>query len=639
MRSIDPLGRRRRGALILLAAVLVIAGLVLAATAPAGPSSNNKVDAYGGPTPVAPTNPKTKAECDKYYTAANQLFEARGCRATAAYNGALKKCAKKKGAKKAACKKAAKSAYTKAKAKVAKQKKAEEACQRRVQHGVPEDRSRSAGLPGAVRRAERGSAGVHEEGTERLGLNDRPPGRGVVLAPAPRRGRGAPSHGAAGTGLTPAPSSPRWRASPRSPPWRSPRGRRARGALAGRPRARRARGDHRAERGLDDRRAGRRGPRRGDRARARGARRRRGVGARAVGSCRRAARRGARDGAARPRRHDRAVRAAGAEHLRNLAPVRHLRVPAGAGARLRRSPAGRAVRGDRPAPLARDRRERSAAWLLATTAALTANRAGVGLCALALTAAVALAPRGRGVGPLALTVVLAATASTLVLGGDLAAAEPRRAPAGAAARARRRRRRGPRGARGRGHADALDAGRRACRDASRPRASCSPTAAGRAAAIRATGAPASGAPRSRRRPSVRSRATAPGRSSPQRAPASSTSVPSRPASRTTSGLQEWVELGIAGLLAVIAWYLAVGLLAAARRLAAARGRSAPGAARAARRLAAAARRRRVPAGESARLALGAAWGPGRCGRSPRAGCSGRRTRRGRFRASRTSSRP
>ena len=129
MRISEPLDRRRRGALIALALVLVMAGLVLAATAPAGPSANNKVDAYGGPTPTAPTNPKTKAQCDAYYTAANQLSEARGCRAIASYNGALKRCAKKKGAKKAACKKAAKSAYAKAKAKVAKQAKAEKACQ------------------------------------------------------------------------------------------------------------------------------------------------------------------------------------------------------------------------------------------------------------------------------------------------------------------------------------------------------------------------------------------------------------------------------------------------------------------------------------------------------------------------------
>ena len=129
MRTSGPLDRRRRGALIALAVVLVLAGLVLAATAPAGPSANNKVDAYGGPVPTVPKNPQTKAECDAYYTAANQIAEARGCRATASYNGALKRCAKKKGAKKAACKKAAKSAYAKAKAKVAKQAAAEKACQ------------------------------------------------------------------------------------------------------------------------------------------------------------------------------------------------------------------------------------------------------------------------------------------------------------------------------------------------------------------------------------------------------------------------------------------------------------------------------------------------------------------------------
>jgi hypothetical protein len=111
-----------------LAAMLVIGGLVLATTAPAGPSTNNKVDAYGPPTPAKPTNPKTKAACDKYYQASNQLSEARGCRATAAYNTAKRACAKKSGAKKASCLKAAKRAFTKAKAKVATQVKAEKAC-------------------------------------------------------------------------------------------------------------------------------------------------------------------------------------------------------------------------------------------------------------------------------------------------------------------------------------------------------------------------------------------------------------------------------------------------------------------------------------------------------------------------------
>jgi hypothetical protein len=122
-------GRRRQGVLAALAAVLVIVGLVLATTAPAGPSTNNKVDAYGGPVPTKPTNPKNRAACDKYYSAANKLAEAQGCRATAAYNVAKKACAKKSGAKKAACLKAAKRRFTAAKAKVAKQAKAEKACQ------------------------------------------------------------------------------------------------------------------------------------------------------------------------------------------------------------------------------------------------------------------------------------------------------------------------------------------------------------------------------------------------------------------------------------------------------------------------------------------------------------------------------
>jgi hypothetical protein len=120
---------RSRVVLGVLAAVLVIAGLVLATTAPAGPSASNKVDAYGpAPVPKKPTNPKTKADCDKYYSATNQGSEARGCRALAAYNTAKRACAKKKGAKKAACLKKAKAAYKKAKTKVAAQSKAEKAC-------------------------------------------------------------------------------------------------------------------------------------------------------------------------------------------------------------------------------------------------------------------------------------------------------------------------------------------------------------------------------------------------------------------------------------------------------------------------------------------------------------------------------
>jgi len=64
-----------------------------------------------------------------------------------------------------------------------------------------------------------------------------------------------------------------------------------------------------------------------------------------------------------------------------------------------------------------------AAWLLATTIALTANRTGIALGALAMTACVALAPGGRRVGPAALGVLAAAALSTLLVGGDLAGAD------------------------------------------------------------------------------------------------------------------------------------------------------------------------------------------------------------------------
>jgi O-antigen ligase len=63
-----------------------------------------------------------------------------------------------------------------------------------------------------------------------------------------------------------------------------------------------------------------------------------------------------------------------------------------------------------------------AAWLLATTVALTANRSGIGLSALAVTMCVALAPRARAVGPVALAVIVATAASALILHGDLARA-------------------------------------------------------------------------------------------------------------------------------------------------------------------------------------------------------------------------
>ncbi len=64
-----------------------------------------------------------------------------------------------------------------------------------------------------------------------------------------------------------------------------------------------------------------------------------------------------------------------------------------------------------------------AAWLLATTIALTANRTGIALGALAIAATAVLAPRERAVAPFCLGVLAAASASTLVLAGDLARAD------------------------------------------------------------------------------------------------------------------------------------------------------------------------------------------------------------------------
>jgi O-antigen ligase len=62
------------------------------------------------------------------------------------------------------------------------------------------------------------------------------------------------------------------------------------------------------------------------------------------------------------------------------------------------------------------------AWLLVITVALTANRTGIGLCALAAIGCVALAPRGRPVGPVALATIVAGAATALILHGDLARA-------------------------------------------------------------------------------------------------------------------------------------------------------------------------------------------------------------------------
>ena len=120
--------RRRRGVLAALAAVLVIVGLVLATTARGAVRQQQGRRIWRAGSDQA-DEPEDQAACDKYYSAANKLAEAQGCRATAAYNVAKKACAKKSGAKKASCLKVAKRTFNAAKAKVAKQAKAEKACQ------------------------------------------------------------------------------------------------------------------------------------------------------------------------------------------------------------------------------------------------------------------------------------------------------------------------------------------------------------------------------------------------------------------------------------------------------------------------------------------------------------------------------
>src|SRR4051794_33202274 len=124
------MGRRKRGSLllVLVAALLIVAGLASAINAPAGPPRSNKADAYGGPVAPKPTNPKSVNECSKYYGAQNPMPEARECRAIAKKNHAMAVCAKKKGAAKVACQKKAKKAFAQEKRSIAKQKSAEKAC-------------------------------------------------------------------------------------------------------------------------------------------------------------------------------------------------------------------------------------------------------------------------------------------------------------------------------------------------------------------------------------------------------------------------------------------------------------------------------------------------------------------------------
>lgn len=114
--------------LLIVAALLIVVGLVSAMSAPGAPPRSNKADAYGGPVQPKPTNPKAVAECNSYYGAGNNLAEPRECRAIAKKNAGLKKCAKKKGLARAKCNKAVKKQFAKDKAAIAKQRAAEKAC-------------------------------------------------------------------------------------------------------------------------------------------------------------------------------------------------------------------------------------------------------------------------------------------------------------------------------------------------------------------------------------------------------------------------------------------------------------------------------------------------------------------------------
>lgn len=124
----DSHGRKRPALLLAAAALLIVVGLVSAMSAPGAPPQSNKADAYGGPVAPKPTNPKSAADCNRYYGSGNKLADARECRAIAKKNAGLAKCKKKKGQARAKCNKAVNTQYRKEKAAVAKQRKAENAC-------------------------------------------------------------------------------------------------------------------------------------------------------------------------------------------------------------------------------------------------------------------------------------------------------------------------------------------------------------------------------------------------------------------------------------------------------------------------------------------------------------------------------
>jgi hypothetical protein len=126
---VDSHGRNRRPALLLaVAALLIVVGLVSAISAPGAPPRSNKADAYGGPVAPKPKNPKSVAACNKYYGAANNLADARECRAIAHKNIGLAKCNKKSGSARSKCVKAVNKKFAKEKAAVSRQRAAEKAC-------------------------------------------------------------------------------------------------------------------------------------------------------------------------------------------------------------------------------------------------------------------------------------------------------------------------------------------------------------------------------------------------------------------------------------------------------------------------------------------------------------------------------
>lgn len=200
-----------------------------------------------------------------------------------------------------------------------------------------------------------------------------------------------------------------------------------------------------------------------------------------------------------------------------------------------------------------------AAWLLATTVALTANRTGIALGAGALVAAVWLAPRTRAMASLAVAVIAAAAASALVIGGDIGSDGAGRLllavvpvlPLGVFA-ARRLERDDPR--RGRWIAVVAIAAVAATAGgviADREGGCAGEVTHGRVGIWRAAIATAADRPLDGFGSGTFLAASA--QHQLKQRP-----VPTRFAHNLA--LEAWVELGIAGLLLVVAWYAAVALL-------------------------------------------------------------------------------